>query len=619
MDGYAGKFLRVNLSSGSIETEPLPQKHVMAFLGGRGFGIRYLYDEVPAGADPLGEENKIVFQTGILTGTAVVAGSRWLASALSPLTGIYGKSCAGGDFGAWLKFAGYDFVIVEGKAEKPVYLHVTADGCEIRDASGLWGKNTGETQALLREYHGATTRAACIGPGGENLVRYAAIVTGTRTASRCGIGTVMGSKRLKAIAVSARRTVNIADPDALRGLIKDQVATINADATYQSHKKYGTTEGSMSRNALGIYPTKNFRYGRMEGHERLSQVEFGKLRTGEFGCYACSARCGKVHAIPAGRPYEGVVSEGPEYESYWSFSGPIGSTSIEATVAADQLCDELGIDTISAGGSIGFAYELYEKGIITKSDTDGLELVYGNHAAMVTLIEKICRREGFGNILAEGTVRAAQIIGNGAAAYAMQVKGLELPGYEPRGVKATGFGYATSSIGGTHGNGSLAFQEWGMPVPRAVDRFSEDGKADIVIFNQNGSALGEAGIICSFSRSWGDWYRRIYPAMLRAATGIEEFGDMRFLGATSERIVTLERAFNVRRGVRRKHDRLPDRFLTEPLHTGASPGEGQMVTNLEGFLDEYYRLRGWSEDGVPTREKLEGIGLQDVAKDIWDR
>ncbi len=617
MDGYAGKFLRVNLSTGRIEAEPLGEREVMEMVGGRGFGIRRLYDEVPPGADPLGEENKLLFLTGVLTGTAVVAASRWLVCAKSPLTGIYGKSSAGGDFGAWLKFAGYDFVIVEGKAERPVYLHIGPDGCSIKDASSLWGKRTGETQALLREYHGNSMRAACIGPAGENLVRYAAIVTGTRTAARCGVGTVMGSKRLKAIAVNAKRRVSLHDPSAFRGLVKEQVASINANPTYIDHKKLGTTEGSMTRNALGIYPTRNFRYGQMEGHERLSHIEFGKLRTGEFGCYACSARCGKVHTVPSGRPYAGAASEGPEYESYWSFSGPTDSASIEATIAADQLCDELGMDTISAGGAIGFAYELFEKGLLTRKDADGLDLSYGNHGAMVALVGKIARREGIGNLLAEGTVRAARAIGRGAEAYAMQVKGLELPGYEPRGVKATGFGYATSSIGGSHGNGSLAFQEWGMPVPRAVDRFDEEGKADIVIFNQNGSALAEVGILCSFSRSWGDWYRRLYPAMLRAATGIEAFGDMGYLGAVSDRIVTLERALNVRCGIRRREDTLPQRFLTEPLHTGTAPGEGQMVCGLEGFLDDYYRLRGWTTDGVPSRERLEALGLGDVARDIW--
>jgi aldehyde:ferredoxin oxidoreductase len=616
MDGYAGKFLRVNLSVGKIETEPLGEPEVLAMIGGRGFGIRRLYDEVSPGADPLGEENKVIFLTGILTGTAAVAASRWLACAVSPLTGIYGKSSAGGDFGAWLKFAGFDFIVVEGRAERPVYLYISPDGCAIKDASSLWGKKTGETQALLRDYHGNGTRAACIGPAGENLVRYAAIVTGTRTAARCGIGTVMGSKRLKAIAVSAKRRVNLHDPGAFQQLVKEQVASIKANPTYVDHKKLGTTEGSMTRNALGIYPTRNFRYGQMKGHERLSHIEFGKLRTGEFGCYSCSARCGKVHTVPSERPYGGAVSEGPEYESYWSFSGPIDSTSIEATVAADRLCDELGLDTISAGGAIGFAYELFEKGLLAKKDADGLDLTYGNHGAMVTLIEKIACREGIGNLLAEGTARAARVIGRGAEAYAMQVKGLELPGYEPRGVKATGFGYATSSIGGSHGNGSLAFQEWGMPVPRAVDRFAEDGKADIVVFNQNGSALAEVGILCSFSRSWGDWYRRLYPAMLRAATGIEAFGDMGYLGVVADRIVTLERALNVRRGVRRNQDSLPRRFLREPLHTGTAPGEGQMVAGLEGFLDDYYRLRGWTIDGIPSRERLETLGLGSVADDM---
>jgi aldehyde:ferredoxin oxidoreductase len=616
MNGHAGRFLRVNLSTGRIETEAVPESHVMDLLGGRGLGIRYLYDEVPPGADPLGEENKIVFQTGILSGTAVVAASRWLASAVSPLTGIYGKSSAGGDFGAWLKFAGFDFMIVEGKAEKPVYLHIGPEGCEIRDASGLWGRKTGETQAILREYHGASTRAACIGPAGENLVKYAAIVTGTRTAARCGVGTVMGSKRLKAIAINAKRSLTIADPDGLRELVKEQVAYLRTNPSYLQHKKYGTTEGSLSRNGLGVFPTKNFRWGQMAGHEKISEAEYWKLRIGEAGCYACPARCGKIHKVPVGSPYAGASSEGPEYESYWSFSGPIDSANIEVTVAADQLCDELGLDTISTGGTIGFAYELFEKGIITTGDTDGLDLSYGNYETMFALIGKIARREGFGAILAEGTVGAARIIGKDTLRFAMHCKGLELGGYEPRGLKATGYGYATSTIGGAHGNGSLAFQEWGMPVPRAVDRFADGGKADIVIFNQNGSALAEVGIVCSFARSWGDWYRRLYPAMLKAVTGIDEHGDMRFLGMVSERIVNLEKAFNVRQGVRRAQDRLPERFLTEPLRTGTAPGEGQMIRGMEEFLDEYYHLRGWTADGIPSPEKLNQLGLRDAAQDM---
>jgi aldehyde:ferredoxin oxidoreductase len=616
VDGYAGKILRVNLSTGAITDEALDPQDVSAFVGGRGFGISHLYREVPPSTDPLGEGNKVIFLTGILTGTAVVAASRWLASALSPLTGIYAKSCAGGDFGAWLKFSGYDAVIVEGKAERPVYIHITPDGVTIKDASSLWGKKTGETQALLRQYHGDATRIACIGPAGENLVKYAAIVTGTRTAARTGTGTVMGSKNLKAIAINATRRLSIHDPSTLQQLVKEQVAYLRTNTSYLQHKKYGTTEGSLSRNGLGVFPTKNFRWGQMANHERISEGEYLKLRVGEAGCYACPARCGKIHTVPIGRPYGGASSEGPEYESYWSFSGPIDSATIEATIAADQLCDELGMDTISAGGTIGFAYELFEKGIITEADTDGLDFSYGNYETMVTLLTRIAYRQGFGSVLAEGTVGAAKIIGRDTARFAMQCKGLELGGYEPRGLKATGYGYATSTIGGAHGNGSLAFQEWGMPVPRAVDRFEDNGKADIVVFNQNGSAMAEIGIICSFARGWGDWSRRLYPAMLKAATGRDELGDMRFLGMVSERIVNLEKAFNVRHGVRRVHDRLPERFFTEPLHTGTAPGEGQMIRGMDGFLDEYYGMRGWTTEGIPSPEKLTHLGLIDAAKEM---
>lgn len=405
------------------------------------------------------------------------------------------------------------------------------------------------------------------------------------------------------------------DPEGFRQLVKEQVNSLRVNREYLLHKKFGTTEGAISRNMLGVYPTKNFRFGEMDGYQQLSPEAYMERRVDEFGCYGCPARCGKKHLVPFGA-YAGIESEGPEYESIWAFSGPIDSNNIDATIAADRLCDALGLDTISTGNCIGFAYELYEKGILTKADTDGLELDYGNHSAMIELIKKISCREGFGNILAEGALRAARHIGKGAEAYAMHVKGLELPGYEPRGLKATGFGYATSSIGGSHGNGSLAFQEWGVPVPRVVDRFTEDGKADIVIFNQNNSALGEVGCICAFARSWGDWYRRLFGKMLVAATGIEEFAEQTFLAKVGEKLVNLERAFNVREGFTRTEDTLPQRFLSEPLHTLKAEGEGQMIRSLDKFLDEYYHLRGWTSEGIPTSEKLEELGLGYIIEDM---
>lgn len=614
MKGHAGKYLRVNLSEGKVLDEPLSLDVAKDFIAGRGLGIKFLYDELAPHVDPLGEENKIILAPGLLAGTPAQSVSRWLACTKSPQTGCYARSSCGGDFGAWIKFAGYDFLLIEGKSEHPVYLYVTPEGARLEDARELWGQDTAKTQDRLIRTYGKSTRTAAIGPAAENMVKYAAIVSGRRTASRCGVGTVMASKKIKAVAINAKRHVNLHDPEGFGELVKEQVRIMRASEDFAYNKKYGTTEGAITRNVLGVYPVKNFRSGQLENYERLGPDQYREMRIGEFGCYNCPMRCGKIHRVTEG-PYAGAESEGPEYESYWSFSGPIDSTNIEATVAADQLCDDLGLDTISTGGTIGFAFELYEKGILTKEDTDGLDLYYGNHEAMLTLIRKIGNREGLGDILAEGTARAAKTIGKGADYYTMQSKGLELAGYEPRGLKATGFGYATSNIGGSHGNGSLAFQEWGMPVPRAVDRFTEDDKADIVIFNQNRAGM-EVGVVCAFAFSCGDWYPKLFGKMLKAATGIDEFADWDYLNRVGERVWNLDRAFNVRDGFDRRHDTLPQRVQTEPLHTGKADGEGQMVRTLDQFLDEYYRLRGWTENGIPARQKLKELGLDHVIKDM---
>jgi aldehyde:ferredoxin oxidoreductase len=291
------------------------------------------------------------------------------------------------------------------------------------------------------------------------------------------------------------------------------------------------------------------------------------------------------------------------------------NTNIEATIAADQLCDDFGMDTISTGNAIGFAYELYEKGILTRKDTDGLELTYGNHAAMIELIKRIGRREGIGNVLAEGVMRAAAIIGKGAESYAIHVKGLEPAAYEPRGAKCLGFNYATSNIGASHGYGYAPQEVFGSPIPRPVDRFAEEENADIVIFNQNSRGTNEVGICCSFAALWG-WIPHLFHKLLFAATGIDQAADPAYLRSVGERVINLERAFIVRDGFRREHDRLPERFLKEPLHTGTAPGEGQMIRSLDKFLDRYYTLRGWTSEGVPSPQKLNELGLSSVLKDM---
>jgi aldehyde:ferredoxin oxidoreductase len=610
-----GQLLRVNLSTGKISAEPVPEQIARDFVGGRGYGLKYLYDELKPGADPLGPDNKLIIASGALGGTPVFTVGRWMTITKSPLTGAFARSVGGGDFAAWIKFAGYDFMIIEGRADKPSYLHITPDGCQIMDAADLWGQETLPAQETLQERHGKkNTRTICIGPAAEKLVKYAGIFCDRRTAGRCGTGTVMASKNLKAVAITAARiTLPVADPAALKALVKEQAAIYKTSKGFQHHKEWGTTDTQDVTNSIGVFPMRNFREGQHPEFEKISGKAYRVLRTGEFGCYLCPANCGKAHLVKDG-PYAGAYSEGPEYESLWVFTGPIGSSDIKATIAADQVCDDLGMDTISAGGCIGFAYELYEKGIITKEDTGGLELVYGDPSPVLPLLRMIAAREGIGDILAEGTKAAAAHFGHGSDVYAIHVKGLELPAYEPRGAKTQGYNYVTASIGANHCYGYSGQDIFGAPFPRPSDRFAEAENADLVIFNQNGAARGDVCIACGFSGGWG-WHQ-LLPGMLKAVRGFDEIGEPAYFDQVGERLFNLERAFNVREGLGRKDDTLPPRMRTEPLHTIDAPGEGQIVREQDAFLDNYYSLRGWTKEGVPTKETLDKLNLGFAAKNM---
>lgn len=603
-----GRFLRINLTDRKTTTESVPESIASDFIGGRGYGIRYLYDELAPGIDPFSEQNKLIMLTGPLAGTSAIAVSRWMACTKSPLTGGYARSVGGADFGAWLRFVNYDFLILEGKADKPVYIHLTEEGCQILDAGEIWGKDTKVTQSWLEEQHGKKTRTACIGPAGEKLVRYAAIVSDRRTAGRCGTGAVMGSKNLKAVAVTASRKVHLGDQKVYEKLAKEQAKLIQGNDGYKHHKEWGTTTTQDITNDLGIYPTSNFRYGKLVNDKKVYGAVYREMRTGDMGCYACPARCGKVHTVPAG-PYAGAHSEGPEYESIWAFTGSIDSDDIEASIACDEICDDLGLDTISTGVSIGFAYELFEKGLISKSDTDGLELRFGDPAPMVELAKKIGLREGIGDQLAEGTMRMAASIGQGADNYAIHVKGLELPAYEPRGAKTQGYNYATASIGASHCYGYSGQDIFGSPIPKPTNRFAED-YPDVVIYNQNGTAFKETGISCAFAGNWG-WVDTHFAPMAAASRGMESLNDNDHLNKVGDRIINLERLFNLREGKGREDDYLPKRMRTEPLQTRGADGEGQTVSRHEEFLDKYYELRGWSKEGVPLPEKLKELGIAD--------
>jgi len=605
------KFLKVDLTTGEFKTENIDERILTDFIGGRGLGNYYLYRDLEAGVDPLGEKNKLLLLTGPLAGTGALSSSRWMAMTKSPLTGGFAKAVGGADFAAWLAWTGYSFIEISGKAKKPSYIHYQDGSWRILDAAEIWGKEVSQTQEILQQKHGKDTRAACIGPAGEKLVRFASIFSDRRSASRCGVGTVMGSKNLKAVAINTKRNVQLHDAETFRKLIKEQSAAYQNSPGFKSHSEWGTTDTQRTTNMLGIYPVKNFRYGRLENYESILGPEYRKLRTGEFGCYACPARCGKAHTVTSG-PYAGYKSDGPEYESIWCFTGPIASNNIEASIAADSLCDEMGIDTITAGNCVGFAFELFEKGIITKADTGGLELKYGDHAAMMTLLKQMGHREGFGNILAEGTRRAAEIIGKDASKYAIHCKGMEPPAYEPRGAKNMGFNYATSNVGASHVYGYGAQDVWGAPFPRKVNRFDE-GNADVVVYNQDRAAMNEVGIICSCSAGWG-WVPEIFGKLLAAATGIPQCADPEYLAKVGTGILNMDWAVNMREGFGRNDDFLPERMLKENLIVDGVPVEAARVRDMDGFLDRYYDIRGWTSNGAPTAAKIKELGLDYVIK-----
>jgi aldehyde:ferredoxin oxidoreductase len=600
MSTYAGKFLRVNLTNGSITTESIPDEIKKKFIGGRGFGIHYLYREVGAEIEPLEAENKLLLLTGPLCGTTGQGFSKWVAVTKSPLTGGIARAVGGGHFGAHLKFAGFDHITVEGEAGGPVYIHIEKEKVEIRSAEDLWGLDTQKTQERLKERHGKSTTVACIGPAGEKLVRYAAIVSDRRTASRCGVGTVMGAKKLKAISIKSSGHLEPFNRQGFRDLVNKQIEFLKSNPVTQNIRRIGSLFPLEIFYQLGFYPVRNFQGNTLEDFDKLKPDEYAKLKVGNDGCYGCMTKCGQVFRVSEGL-YKGVSSEGPEYETAFSFGGLIGNTDVSATIAADSLCDLFGIDTISCGSAIAFACELYQRGVITSKETDGLELTWGNHSALLSLLEKIAQREGFGRVLGEGTKKAAEQIGSCAEQYAMHVKGLEITGYEPRAIKGLGLNYATSNMGAHHMYGYHRPETSGQ-----MDPLADEGKGASVAAAQKECAINDSIVVCNFGNPG------LAPALrgnlLVAATGLQEFDDIEYLTKVGERIVTLERAFNIREGFSRKDDYLPQRMLSEPLKD-AGPATGQFVRKMDTLLDEYYDAMGYTRNGIPTVDKLKELEL----------
>lgn len=611
--GYVGKFLRADLSTSGIKEEKFSDDVLKDFIGGRGLGVKILYDELKPGINPLSPENKILVMTGPVTGTPSPGTGRWCSVTKSPLTGTIHDSQGGGDFGPYLKFSGFDGIIFEGASEKPVYLWLDDGNAEIKDASHLWGKDVFQTTDTIIKDHGdKNTRVACIGPAGENLVRFAAIMNDKhRAAGRGGHGAVLGSKKVKAIAVRGDKRPLIADDvtfkettDKVRRKIKEM------SVTSESLPNRGTAFLVDVINEEGGYPTRNFQTSVFSTADRTSgETLRDTLLIKDKGCWGCIIRCGRVTKVPAWSRFSGE-GEGPEYESIWAHSAQCGVDNLEAISKANYLCNELGLDTIEMGNLIGLAMELYEKGYMEEEATRGVDLKFGNEQAIVEMTWRTAYRSGLGDDIAEGGVALAKKYK--APELFMGVKGQGLPAYDPRAFQGHGVGYATSNRGGCHLRAYMIAAEVAGEVTGEkikLDPLKTEGKPKWLKIFQDLYGACDSLIVCKFNTF---------------AVGAEEFAGL-LTGATGwrytaedvmkvgERIYNLERAFNIREGFKgREEDTLPKRFLEDPIPEG--PKKGQ-VLKLGEMLDEYYELRGW-KDGVPTKEKLKELGLEKASEDI---
>jgi aldehyde:ferredoxin oxidoreductase len=597
MTGYTGKILRINLTEGTIATEAMDADVAARFVGGRGLGTYYLSQEVAPTVDALSPDNKLLLVTGPLTGTTVPASGRYMAVTKSPLTGTVASSNSGGFWGAELKFAGWDMVILEGKSPNPCYLAIRDDDVQICDAAAHWGKLVGETtDALLEEFGDPKARVLMIGPAGERMSPIAAIMNDRyRAAGRSGVGAVMGSKNLKAIVVRGSSKPAVADADGLAELVKGLRAKLKEHPiTGTGLPTHGTAVLVNIINDGGVYPTENFQKAQFDKAAEVSgEALTEKYLTGKDICYRCPIACGRYSAA------DGVEGGGPEFETIWAYTADCGVSDMPSVIKANKFCNEYGMDTISAGATIACAMELATKGLIPPDDVDGPPLEFGNNEAIVEWTRKMGAGEGLGAKMSMGSYRLADAYG--APELSMTVKKQELPAYDPRGIQGHGLQYATSNRGGCHVRGYLISAEI-LGVPEKLDPLSLEGKAVWAKGFQDLTATIDSLGIClftSFAMNADD-----YSAAFNNAVGASTTGDD--MMAIGERIWNLERVFNMQAGIGADQDTLPKRLLNEPIPEGPSKGN---VHHLAELLPEYYKERGWSADGVPTDEKLAELAL----------
>ena len=616
--GYNGRILRVDLSRRTAAVEERDELFNRTYIGGRGYIAHTLLRETKPGIDPLGPDNKLIFALGAITGAPLAGSGRNSVGAKNPLTRGYGEAEAGGFFGAELKHAGFDVIVVEGKADKPVYLWVHDGQAEIRDARHLWGKATKESQEAIREELGdRLIRTAQIGPAGEKLVRMASIMNDLKHAyGRTGMGAVMGSKNLKAVAVRGKGGPDLANPDKVRELAKWVVD--NYPKLSYAMYDLGTSNGLMGLNSGGGLPTRNFQAGQFEGAEKLSgETMKATILIGRENCYACPIRCKRV--VQVGEPYNvDPTYGGPEYETLASLGSVCGVEDLRAVAKGSEMCNALGLDTIGVGATISFAMECYERGLLSREEVDGLDLRFGNAGAMLALLEKIARRQGIGDLLAEGIARAAQKIGRGAEQYAMHVKGQEFPMHEPRFKQAMGLGYAVSPTGAEHclnihdtmfekeGRALQLARSWGIQETLPLADLGPAKVRQLVYFQTWRSFLNCPGL-CIFIPFTYPMITDLIEALTGWNTSLWE------LMKVGERTLAMTRAYNLREGFGRKDDTLPERCF-EPFTSGPLAGVGLDKWKFDQALSTYYAMNGWdSATGVPTEAKLQELSIGWVA------
>ncbi len=599
MQGWTGKILDINLTDGSIETIPLDMEMARLFLGGRGLGARLLWDLVGPEVSPLSPENVLIFTTGPITATGSQTSNRFNVSTKSPLTDTILHANSGGWWGMQFKRTGYDALIVRGKSKTPVMIEIKPEGVELKEAGHLWGKGVFETTEALGQSRNQRN-VLCIGPAGENQVRIAAIMNDKeRALARGGPGAVMGSKNLKAIVVEGKEKNQPADQELFKFMLYETGKLLKASPlTSQGLPEFGTAVVMNVVNEIGALPTRNFQQSQFEGADKISgEAITDSILVKNQACWACPITCTRITKTDSGK--EG---EGPEFESAWAFGAQCGIDDLDTITEANYLCNDMGLDTISMGNTIGCAMELAEKGLIAN------EFGFGQAGKLLDLISDTAYRRGLGAEMAEGSYRMAEK--HGAPELSMSVKKLEMPAYDPRGMQGQGLVFATGNRGACHETGNMLGPEV-LALPRLIDRFATQGKAGIVSVHQNSAAVIDSLVYCKFTNM--AVAEEFFARTLSAVTG-EHFtaDDLMMVG---ERVWTLERLYNLREGFTKKDDTLPDRMLSEPVPDGPSKG---FTVKLAPMLEEYYAFRGWDQNGVPKPEKLKELSLEFAIEEAHD-